>query len=92
MTDKRFDEVVQQTSSCMQNRQRAYKALCATCGSYSWARVDEFKHPVLTGTETLGYVAKMRAWNCCHEGEEPIDGLPDEPDNRFDLRAAERKT
>lgn len=28
----------------------------------------------------LTYVASMRAWNCCHEGEEPIDGLPEQPD------------
>lgn len=30
--------------------------------------------------EFLAYVASMRAWNCCHEGETPIDGLPEEPD------------
>jgi hypothetical protein len=26
----------------------------------------------------LEYVAKMRAWNCCHEGDEPCDGFPEE--------------
>jgi len=31
--------------------------------------------------EILAYVAEMRAWNCCHEGEEPIDGFPDEPNS-----------
>lgn len=28
----------------------------------------------------LKYVAEMRSWNCCHEGGEPLDGFPDEPD------------
>lgn len=36
-------------------------------------RNDDYK-------EILEYVAEMRAWNCCHEGDEPIDGFPDEPD------------
>jgi len=36
-------------------------------------REDEYK-------KVLQYVAEMRAWNCCHEGEEPIDGFPDEPE------------
>jgi hypothetical protein len=27
------------------------------------------------------YVASMRAWNCCHEGETPYDGFPEAPDN-----------
>lgn len=31
--------------------------------------------------EVLRYVAEMRAWQCCHEGEEPIDGFPDEPES-----------
>lgn len=31
--------------------------------------------------EILEYVAEMRAWNCCHKGEQPIDGFPDEPDH-----------
>jgi hypothetical protein len=28
----------------------------------------------------LEYVASMRTWNCCHEGDVPIDGLPEKPD------------
>lgn len=30
--------------------------------------------------DVLLFVAKMRAWNCHHEGEEPLDGFPEEPD------------
>jgi hypothetical protein len=30
--------------------------------------------------EVLRYVAEMRAWRCHHEGEEPLDGFPDEPE------------
>jgi hypothetical protein len=28
----------------------------------------------------LEYVAEMRSWQCCHEGETPIDGFPKEPE------------
>lgn len=28
----------------------------------------------------LKYVAEMRAWNCCNEGETPLDGFPAEPE------------
>lgn len=28
----------------------------------------------------LVYVTSMRAWSCCHEGEEPLDGFPEEPE------------
>jgi hypothetical protein len=30
--------------------------------------------------EVLQFVAEIRAWQCCHEGETPIDGFPDEPE------------
>lgn len=30
--------------------------------------------------EILKYVAEMRAYNCCHEGEEPLDGYPEQPE------------
>jgi hypothetical protein len=30
--------------------------------------------------EVLAYVAEMRAWNCHHEGEEPLDGFPEQPE------------
>lgn len=30
--------------------------------------------------EVLRYVAEMRSWQCCHEGEEPLYGFPDEPE------------
>jgi len=32
-------------------------------------------------TTIVQYVSEMRSWNCCHEGDEPIDGLPAEPDS-----------
>lgn len=42
----------------------------------------KFKEFVPRGVDQdfLEYVASMRAWNCCHEGEEPIGGLPEEPE------------
>lgn len=30
--------------------------------------------------DILRYVAEMRAWNCCHEGQEPLDAFPKEPE------------
>ena len=34
---------------------------------------EEYKH-------VLEYVSKMRAWNCCHEHEKPLNGFPEEPE------------
>jgi hypothetical protein len=28
--------------------------------------------------DVLLFVSRMRAWNCCHEGEEPLDGFPEQ--------------
>lgn len=55
------------------------QALCSTCGTYHDATVDELS--VRVGEDELRYVASMRAWNCCHEGVEPYDGFPEEPDH-----------
>jgi hypothetical protein len=54
------------------------QALCSTCGSYHEATVEELS--TLAGEAELRYVASMRAWNCCHEGDTPYDGFPDEPE------------
>lgn len=79
MSDRRFDEVVQEGQSIGHGRDRGYRALCGDCGEYQTARIQEWKYPVLIDTEELSYVARMRAWNCCNEGEEPLDGFPDDP-------------
>jgi len=54
------------------------QVLCSTCGTYHKATIDELM-PRCEEDE-LQYVASMRAWNCCHEGVEPYDGFPEEPD------------
>ena len=56
------------------------RTLCSTCGTYHEATVDELS--TRAGETELRYVASMRAWNCCHEGVEPYDGFPEEPDHR----------
>lgn len=28
--------------------------------------------------DVLLFVSRMRAWNCCHEGQEPLDGFPEQ--------------
>lgn len=80
MTDRRFDEVVLEGQSIGYHESRGYRALCGDCGEYQEARIREWKYGgLLVDTEELAYVAKMRAWNCCNEGEEPLDGFPDDP-------------
>lgn len=39
--------------------------------------------------DLLKYVASMRAWNCCHEGQEPLDGLPDEMEAPYTIEWGE---
>ena len=79
MSDRRFDEVVLEGQSIGYGRDKGYRALCGDCGEYQEARIQEWKYPVLIDTEELKYVASMRAWNCCNEGEEPLDGFPEDP-------------
>jgi hypothetical protein len=75
---------------------RGYRALCADCGTYHTVRRKEFGKeytnphgsddstflsiPSGIGTDELRYVAQMRAYNCCNEGTEPLDGFPETPD------------
>lgn len=79
MVDKHFQDVVIEGNSCYVDEERGYKACCANCGTYHRVSVEEFRFPLVTGTEMLKYTAEMRAWNCCHEGETPIDELPEAP-------------
>lgn len=80
MSDKRFDEVVQEDQSIGYHDSRGYRALCGDCGEYRLVRAREWKYGgALVTTEEMAYVAKMRAWNCCNEGEEPLDGFPEDP-------------
>jgi hypothetical protein len=86
--DRRFDEVVQEGQSIGHGKDRGYRALCGDCGEYKVCRAEEYKKtnlrgasyiPMFVGTEELKYVASMRAWNCCNEGKEPLDGFPEDP-------------
>lgn len=79
--DLNFDEVVSECSSTTtEGYTRGYRALCSTCGTYQTVDINEFRLSFGVGEAEMSYVAKMRAWNCCHEGEEPLDGFPEEPD------------
>jgi hypothetical protein len=88
MSDKRFDEVVQEEQSIGYDKDRGYRALCGDCGQYKECRAHEYQRtnarggtyiPHTVGTEDMKYVAQMRAWSCCNEGEEPLDGFPEDP-------------
>lgn len=87
MSDLRFDEVVTDDRSFRLNDKQAHKALCSTCGEWSEVTIEEFRWPFSTEQEDLRYVAQMRAWNCCHQTDDPLDGFPEKPDSS--LTAAE---
>jgi len=86
MTDYRFDHIVtdvtvERGSAPWPGADRvpvACRALCSDCGTYHTAELDEMG--ALAGQPELEYVASMRAWNCCHEGQVPHDGFPEEPE------------
>ncbi|QLG30049.1 hypothetical protein HUG10_20870 (plasmid) [Halorarum halophilum] len=71
------------------------KGICKSCSTQRKVTRDEFVidgwHRIVDGgrvpliprdvdQDVLEYVAVMRSWNCCYEGEEPLDGLPEQPD------------
>jgi len=86
MTDFRFDDIVE-TKSTIGPEGKSFKSTCLSCSKQHKVTRDEFEVESLVETtyvpssvtdEVLEYVSKMRAWNCCHEDEKPIDGLPEE--------------
>jgi len=81
MVDFRFSEIVTNVQKMNAIRsENDYRALCSSCGNYAKVDKDEFELTLISD-ETLEYVVKMRAWNCCHEGEEPLDGHPERPES-----------
>lgn len=89
--DLHFHDVVDSTR--MIGPQGRYcTATCMTCSEQHKVTRGEFELDGLTrldgspvvprdvDVDMLEYVAEMRAWNCCHEGDEPINGLPEQPD------------
>lgn len=79
MSDFRFSEIVQNVMK-LNGLNSNYRALCSSCGTYSTVNKDEFEFSAIVEDSTLEYVVKMRAWNCCNENNEPIDGFPEQPD------------
>ncbi|WP_311172862.1 hypothetical protein [Halobellus ordinarius] len=69
---------------------KGWRAMCKTCSTVHTVELAEFDVPVTTFSNgekhipvddaVFRFVAEMRAWNCCHEGEEPYDGFPETPD------------
>lgn len=96
MTDLRFDDVVETTKMIGPSGEYA-KSVCKTCSTQRQVTRDEFvidgwsrlldgeRVPLIpddVDQDVLVYVAGMRAWHCCHEGDEPLDGFPEQPDVR----------
>ena len=90
MTDLQFHDVVSDINFEYDRERNRYRdepkpskcqALCSTCGTYHEVTVSELS--LRCEQDVFQYVASMRAWNCCHEGVEPYDGFPEEPEYRF---------
>lgn len=88
MTDFRFDNIVN-TTKLIGPQGQCFKSTCLTCSKQYRVTRYEFELeaildndltyiPSSVTEDMLEYVSKMRAWNCCHEGETPIDGLLEE--------------
>ena len=86
MTDLRFDDVVE-TTKMIGPAGRYCTSTCLSCSNqFKVTRKDFEKErsydnskyiPSSVTRDMLEYVSKMRAWNCCHEDEVPLDGLPE---------------
>lgn len=79
MSDLQFDEVVESDRMMGVQPDKHWRSLCKTCGEYTKVYKREWRHPILVDREEIKYVANMRCWNCCHQGEEPLDGFPTDP-------------
>ncbi|AGM11518.1 hypothetical protein M199_gp148 [Halogranum tailed virus 1] len=93
MSDRRFTEVVQNGGATGHGeKERGYRAICTDCGSNHVCRRKEFGEereafrseffyvPHDIDMDAFKYVARMRAWNCCNEGDTPLDGFPECPE------------
>lgn len=95
MTDLQFNDIVLASRETRTVEEgvlvdRGWRAMCKTCSTVHTVDVSEFDVPVTTfdtgevhipvDRAVFRYVAEMRAWNCCHDGDQPYDGFPDEPD------------
>ena len=100
MVDLHFQDVVRQSrefksfdDGVLVNK--GWRAMCKTCSTVHKTDVSEFDVPITTikdakhipiEDEVLQYFAEMRAWNCCHEEQEPYDGFPEAPDGPFGIK------
>jgi hypothetical protein len=100
MVDLQFGDVVRESRETRTVEDgvlvnRGWRAMCKTCSTVHKVDVSEFDVPVTTFSNgekhipideaVFRFVAEMRAWNCCHEGAEPYDGFPDEPDAPYGI-------
>ena len=83
MTDFRFEDIVDSTRMIGPDG-RYVKSVCKSCSTQRTVMRDDFSRNTVKGSsyvpssvtiEMLEYVAKMRAWNCCHEGDEPCGDI-----------------
>jgi hypothetical protein len=81
-TDLKFNSIVTHVRKKTDDTSTiiGFQVLCSSCGKYNEVERDEFNTPDIPDEAHLKYVAKMRAWNCCHSGEDPYDGYPTKPE------------
>ena len=95
MVDLRFRDIVLESRETRTVEDgvlvnRGWRATCKTCSTVHTVDVSEFDVPVPMFSNgekhipidraVFRFVAEMRAWNCCHDGDEPYDGFPEEPE------------
>jgi len=77
MTDLLFNDVVIESSKMIGPEGEYHTAVCKSCSTKHYKYK---KHCFqFDSNEFIKYVAEMKAWNCCHENAEPLDGYPSRP-------------
>jgi len=77
--DLRFDDVVEYTK-LTDHRGMSAVAICKTCSTRHRCDRDSFpERSLFVSQDQMLYLAEMRAWNCCHQDDEPLDGYPEDP-------------
>jgi len=94
MSDLRYADVVETNTMIGPDGEYAV-SICKTCSERHKATKHNFTHPSLrrlvdgdfqefvpdkVTKEFLAYVTGIRAWTCCHHGQEPLDGFPESPE------------
>jgi len=85
MSDLRFNDVVIESNSMTGPSGEYHTAVCRTCSTKHKATSDEYIGQLSDSGKVLRYMAEMKTWFCCHDGDEPLDGFPDQPTTESEM-------